>query len=323
MCMIKPHKRCWESPHFEPVNAVKAPGKVLKRTVHLCALQLPAFFLNFSLICRLWSPTGVPPSTRTIITLVCDRSRVAGKEMNSKLGLQGLEYYLVQTKSACSSLHSFTQSDWCWQFPQMKLCQGNTWSMALAAQLLTSIRPPKQFISANNWEILMSPQYTKLWRNLRFTEKTFTASSIVIPATFQYKSKFEIAFEYPVSCAFLASGQCYSRWAVWQGCRMCSFCLQLLNFYWGFKLRIPQEKIHSLKVLGGTERSAALCLQITGQCRSWFSVNWYLSKQRCAQVFVVFQRSSRHLICFQFNKTKSTLPATKPANVAVSSVFFL
>lgn len=112
-------------------------------------------FLHFPLICRLWSPAGVPPSSRTIITLVCDPSRVAGKEMNSKLGLQGLEYYLVQTKPACSSLHSFTPSDWCWQFPQMKLCQGNTWSMTLVAQILTSIRPPQSNLflptTQNSW----------------------------------------------------------------------------------------------------------------------------------------------------------------------------
>lgn len=191
-----------------------------------------SLFLNFPLICRLWSPAGVSPSTRTIITLECDPSRVAGKEMNSKLGLHGLEYYLVQTKSACCSLHSFTQPDWCWQFPQMKLCQGNTWSMALVAQILTSIRPPKQFISANNSEFLMSLQYTD-WRNLRFTEKNLCCFIHCNPCDFSIyiKSKYEIAFEYPLSCSFLASGHCYSRWAVWQGCRMCSFCLHLLNFY--------------------------------------------------------------------------------------------
>lgn len=138
VCRLKPHKRCCQSSSLEPINAVKEPGELLKRTPHLCALQLPAFFCI-----SLWSagsevPPEWPPWSRTIITLVCDPSRVAGKEMNSKLGLQGLEYYLVQTEPTCSSLLSFTSSHWCWQFPQMKLCQANTWSMALVAQILTS-----------------------------------------------------------------------------------------------------------------------------------------------------------------------------------------
>lgn len=111
MCRLKPHKRCCQSPHFEPVNAVKAPGKVLKEDSASVCITGSSFFLHFPLICRLWCPAGVPPSSRTIITLPRDPCRVVGKEMNSKLGLQGLGYDLVQTKPACSSLHSLHLTD--------------------------------------------------------------------------------------------------------------------------------------------------------------------------------------------------------------------
>lgn len=148
---IKPHKRYYHSPYFEPVDAVKAPGKVLKSTAHLCALQLPAF-----LCISLWSagsevPKEWPPIQDNKHISVWSLPSRRQREMNSKLGLQGLEYYFVKTNTACITLHSFTLSDWCWQFPQMKLCQGNTWSMAFVAQILTSIRPQSNLFLPTTW----------------------------------------------------------------------------------------------------------------------------------------------------------------------------
>lgn len=100
-----------------------------------------SFFFSFSLWSVLFEVPQECALPRTIITLVCDPRWVAGREMNSQVGLPGLEYYFVWTNTACSSPHSFTLSDWCWQFPQTKLCHSKTWSMALISQILTSIRP--------------------------------------------------------------------------------------------------------------------------------------------------------------------------------------
>lgn len=130
VCRLKLHTRCCQSPHFEPVNMFKAKEKVWESALHLCASQLTVFSHFPSDLLSLKSHRSAP-LPRTIITLVCDPRWVAGTEMNSPVGLQGLEYYFVWANTACSTPHSFTSSDWCWQFPQTKLCHSETWSMAL------------------------------------------------------------------------------------------------------------------------------------------------------------------------------------------------
>lgn len=62
--------------------------------------------------------------------------------------------FFVWTNTACSSPNSFTWSDWCWQFPQTKLCYSKAWSMALISQILTSIRP---------WSNLFLPTTKSFW----------------------------------------------------------------------------------------------------------------------------------------------------------------
>lgn len=136
-----------------------------KWTAPVSAPQLTvSLFPMFPLICTLWSPTGVPPLPRTIITLVCDPRREAGREMNSHVGLQGKEYYFVWTNAACSSPRSFTSSDWCWQFPQTKLCYSEPWSMALISQILTSIKPRSN---------LFLPTTTNSWCSYSSSKTTF------------------------------------------------------------------------------------------------------------------------------------------------------
>lgn len=83
-----------KSPHFEPINMFEEKEKVSNGALHLCASQLTAFFHTFSDLLPLKSHRSAP-LPRTIITLVCDPSWVAGREMNSEAGLQGPEYHFV------------------------------------------------------------------------------------------------------------------------------------------------------------------------------------------------------------------------------------
>lgn len=147
--------RCWQSPNFEPVNMFKPKKKIFQKLQSTC-LCTTAYSFFFHFPCDLLSLKShrSAPMPRTIITLVCDPRRVAGREMNSQVGLQGLGYYFVWTNTACSSPHSFTWSDWCWQFPQTKLWHSKEWSMALISQILTSIRP---------WSNLFLPTTKSFW----------------------------------------------------------------------------------------------------------------------------------------------------------------
>lgn len=135
--MLKLHSRCCQSSLWTWLKLRKRLQKVHCTCLHH-NLQI---FFHFSLWSALFEVPQEVPLPRTIITLACDPHWVAGREMNSQVGLQGLEDYFVWTNTACSSSHSFTMSDWCWQFPQTKLCHSKTWSMALIFQILTSIRP--------------------------------------------------------------------------------------------------------------------------------------------------------------------------------------
>lgn len=82
---------CFESPHSEPVNMFKAKGRF---ALHLSASQLTAFFI-FSLICSLWSPTGVALAQDNNHISVWSSLSSPAKRWNSQVGLQALEYYFV------------------------------------------------------------------------------------------------------------------------------------------------------------------------------------------------------------------------------------
>lgn len=112
-------------PHFEPDNMFKVKEKVLKGKPYLSAAQLTAFFFPFSSDLLSLKSHRSAPLPRTIITLVHDPHWVAGREMNSQVGLLGPEYYFVRTTSACSSPHSFTAPTDAGNFPR--------WNCAKAA----------------------------------------------------------------------------------------------------------------------------------------------------------------------------------------------
>lgn len=182
LCRLKLHNRCCQSPHFEPVNMFKARENVSEGALHLCASQLTAFFFFFIFPSDvLFEVSQEWPLPRTIITLVCDPHWVAGREMNSQVGLQGLEYYFVRTNTACPSPHSFTSSDWCWQFPQTKLCHSKTWSMALISQILTSIRPQSNLFLPTTKDFWCPYSTHGAAADPHFYRNTFAASSIFNP----------------------------------------------------------------------------------------------------------------------------------------------
>lgn len=185
-CRLKLNHRCCQSPHFEPVNMFKEKEKVLKKcTAPVCITAYSFFFHVPSDLLSLKSHRSAP-LPRTIITLVCDPRWVAGREMNSHVGLQGLEYYFVRTNTACSSPHSFTSSDWCWQFPQTKLCHSKTWSMAPISQILTSIRPRSNLFlpTTKNFWCPYSTQSSS--RTTFFTGIPLLLHPFLIPAGVQY-----------------------------------------------------------------------------------------------------------------------------------------
>lgn len=82
---------CFQSPHSEPVNMFKAKGRF---ALHLSASQLTAFFI-FSLICSLWSPTGVALAQDNNHISVWSSLSSPAKRWNSQVGLRALEYYFV------------------------------------------------------------------------------------------------------------------------------------------------------------------------------------------------------------------------------------
>lgn len=146
-----------------------------------CLYHSLQLFFSFSLWSALFEVLQECPLPRTIITLVCDPRWVAGREMNSRVGLQGLEYYFVWTNTACSSPHSFTSSDWCWQFPQMKLCHSKTWSMALISQILTSIRPRSNLFLPTTKNFWCPHSTCRAAAEPLFYRNTSAASSIFNP----------------------------------------------------------------------------------------------------------------------------------------------
>lgn len=179
MCAARPEvKQCSQSPHFEPVNMLKGGEKVHRTCMHHSLPPPPSPQPHISL----WSARFEVPQE---CPLAQDNNHisvwVAGGEMNSRVGLQGLKYYFVRTNTACSSPHSFTSSDWCWQFPQTKLCHSETWSMALISKILTTIRPQSNLFlptTENFWR----PRSTQSSsRAAFFYGSTFAASSVFNP----------------------------------------------------------------------------------------------------------------------------------------------
>lgn len=161
----------------------------------LCTTAYSFFFHFPSDLLSLKSRRSAP-LPRTIITLVCDPHWVAGREMNSQAGLQGLEYYFVWTNTACSSLHSFTWSDWCWQFPQTELCNSKAWSMALISQNLSSIRPLSNlFLPTTKLSDVPTAHTHTAAANPRFYTNTSAASasvySLQVSNIHRVKSQFQ------------------------------------------------------------------------------------------------------------------------------------
>lgn len=190
--------------------------------------SLQLFFFHFPSDLLSLKSHRSAPLPRTIITLVCDPRWVAGREMNSQVGLQGLEYYFVRTNTACSSPHSFTSSDWCWQFPQTKLCHSKTWSMALISQILTSIRPRSNLFlpRTKNFWCPYSTQSSS--RTTFFYRNTFAASSMYNACRcsiyIQSKWQFQLVKWEHLNFLFRAWAEhldSVTMWAVWQSCTMC------------------------------------------------------------------------------------------------------
>lgn len=147
----------------------------------------------FPLICSLWSPTGVALAQDNNHISVWSSLSSRQRDEFTSWGLQGPEYYFVRTNTWCSSLHWFTLSDWCWQFPQMKLCHSETWSMALISQILTSIRPQSNLFLPTTKHFWCRTArthiytHTQLQQKTHFYRKTSAASSIfLIPSGVQY-----------------------------------------------------------------------------------------------------------------------------------------
>lgn len=105
------------------------------------------------------------------------------------------------TNTAASSPHLCTEQ--CWQFPQMKLCHSETWSMALIFQILTSVRPwGNLFLSTTtkkHTSAVFSPQFYPFCRTFRYF---INIKSKVFPA------HWNLVFKCPVLHHSRTSGQC-------------------------------------------------------------------------------------------------------------------
>lgn len=148
VCRLKLHGRGCQSPHFEPVKTFKAKERVPESAVHLWASQLTAFFLILPVMCSLWSPPGV--------ALARDNNHISvwsslAERFTSRTAGTGI---LFSVDTAGFTPHPFAWSDWCWQFPQMKLCHSETWSMAVESQIPTAIRP---------WRKISLPSTDTFW----------------------------------------------------------------------------------------------------------------------------------------------------------------
>lgn len=174
--IIKPHNRCFQTfrPHPEPVNMFGAKEKGFMRShapVCITAYSFPSF--------PLWSALfEVPqecPLPRTIITLVCDPLSSRQRDEFTSWECGDPNIIFLRTNTWCFSLlHPFTLSDWCWQFPQMKLCHSETWSMALISQILTSIRPRSNLFlpTTKHFWCRTAHTHTQLQRKTTFVQET-------------------------------------------------------------------------------------------------------------------------------------------------------
>lgn len=143
----------------------------------------------------------------------------------------------------------------------MKLCHSRTWSMALISQILTSIRPCAQFISANNQEIRMSLQVLGkpvFSRNI-FLHSIFNPFRCLIHM--QSKWSFQ-----PVKWEAL----CLLKFLIWISCFVLELSIWTVLPWLSFLTHLSDVWPHSLTPLSLIRVEQSL------SCDKWNGENWSL-----------------------------------------------
>lgn len=223
---------CFQSPHSEPVNVFKAKGRF---ALHLSVSQLTAFFI-FSLICSLWSPTGVALAQDNNHISVWSSLSSPAKRWNSQVGLRALEYYFV--------LHStFIHVVWLMlaispdeTVPQQDMIDGSH---------IPNPYPPSD--PARNLFLPTTKKFGcpyRCWENLFFPEISFCTRSIFNPFRCLIHMQSKWSFQ-PVKWEAL----CLLKFLIWISCFVLELSIWTVLPWLSFLTHLSDVWPHSLTPL--------------------------------------------------------------------------